>query len=66
MCSDKIIGLLDGYEEGDIKIKYIDKKGMNMRFEVEGIEDYPAVSMVKKMIRSSDWGAGLYFSVVWE
>ena len=66
MCADRIIELFDGYSQDGIEIKYLSKNGMKLYFDINGIEGDEAVSMAKKMLRSTDWAKSLYFYVTME
>ena len=63
LLTDKVKETLDGYDKDGITIRFVSRAGMRMEFEIEGIDGYDAVSYVKKVIRSYDWGNALYFSV---
>ena len=63
MLTQKVKNVLDGYEDGDIKISFLKEDGMTLYFEIEGIDGYDAQSLAKKIIRSNDWGNSIYFSV---
>ena len=58
-----IIGLLTGYDEGAVSFKFVKKTGLKMEFDAEGIDGAAAVALVKKLIRGTDYGQALYFSV---
>ena len=61
---DKIIEFLDGYNKDGITMKYIEKSGMYLIFEVEGISGQEGIDYIKHAIRSNDWAKALYFSVM--
>ena len=63
MMGDKITELLTGYKENGVAFQFIQKTGMKMEFEVSGIEGQPAVDLVKGIIKSTEFGKVLYFSV---
>ena len=66
LLTDKVKDTLDGYDKEGISIRFVRRAGMRMEFEIDGIDGYDAVSFVKKVIRSYDWGNALYFSVAME
>jgi len=59
----EITGLLTSYGEGGVSFTFIKKTGLKMEFEVAGIEGAAAIDLVKKLIRGTDYGPALYFSV---
>ena len=66
LLTDKVKDTLDGYDKDGISIRFVRRAGMRMEFEIDGVDGYDAVSFVKKVIRSYDWGNALYFSVAME
>jgi len=66
LLTDKVKDTLDGYDKEGISIRFVRRAGMRMEFEIDGVDGYDAVSFVKKVIRSYDWGNALYFSVAME
>lgn len=64
MKGTQITELIVGYTENDVSFKFLGKFGMRYDFEVTGIEKDAAVDLCKKIIRSTDYGKVLYFSVV--
>jgi hypothetical protein len=61
--AEDIKGLLAAYTEGGVSYNFVNKKGLKMEFEVSGIEGQDAVDLTKKIIRSTDYGNALFFSV---
>jgi len=61
--SKEIIDLLTSYNENGVTFKFIKKTGLKMEFEVSGMEGLQASDLVKKLIRGTDYGSVLYFSV---
>ncbi len=59
---EEIIQLLESLE-GDIKFKYISKQGIRLSFVIEGGEKATAADLAKQTIKSSAFGASLYFQV---
>jgi hypothetical protein len=55
--------LLGSYAEGGISYSFVKKTGLKMEFEVRGVEGQDAVDLTKKIIRSTDYGKVLFFSV---
>ena len=60
---DDIIALLTGYRENGVSFAFVKKTGMKMEFEAAGTEGAAAVDLVKRLIRNTDYGPALYFSV---
>jgi hypothetical protein len=58
-----IKNLLEGYGEGGVSYRFVKKTGMKMEFEVSGVEGQKAVDLAKKIIRSTEYGKVLFFSV---
>lgn len=62
----KVVELLDGYEEDGLKIKYLkNTTPLNAVFQVYTNEDdkEKLSRKIKDMIKSSSFGAALYFTV---
>ncbi len=61
---DKIIDLLNNYNEDGVEYSYKEKKGMNLYFEtnMENLED--ASKLAKKVIKGQPWGTVLFFRVL--
>ncbi len=60
---DDIINMLENYE-GDIKFKYVGKKGIKIAFEVTTEDLDLAINQAKTIIKESKIGKALYFQVV--
>lgn len=63
MARDKIIALLCEYNENGVQFGLIKSEGIRLEFEASNIEGDAAVGLVKKLIRETDFGKVLYFSV---
>jgi hypothetical protein len=63
MAGDKIIKLLNEYKENGVEFRYIKKTGIKLEFEMKNIDGKSACSLVKSLIRDTDYGKVLYFSV---
>ncbi len=63
MASDMIIDLLTGYKENNVEFKFIQKTGIKMEFEASNIDAASACSLARELIKSTDAGKVLYFSV---
>lgn len=63
MKGEQITELLTSYKENDVAFQFLGKFGLRYDFEVSGIEKDAAIDLVKKIIRSTDYGKVLYFSV---
>lgn len=58
---DKIIELLNHYNEDGVQFSFIEKKGINLYFETN-LEDLERASkLVSSAIKSQPWGTVLYF-----
>lgn len=55
--------LLDGAEKDGVYFSFEEKKGISLVFEAEGANASAACGIAKKMIKDTDWGKVLYFSV---
>lgn len=66
LMANEIIDVLDGYKENEVEIKFLEKKGVKLFFEINGIEENNAINLVKKIIKSNDWSKSLYFYVALE
>lgn len=63
LMSDKIISLLSEYKENGVEFKFIKKTGMKLEFEVSNIDSSAVSNLVKTLIRDTEFGKVLYFSV---
>lgn len=63
LMSDKIIKLLTEYKEDGITFTFVRKNGMKLEFEVSGIVGPKACNLVKTLIKGTDFGKVLYFTV---
>ena len=63
--NDKIIALLDNKTIADVTFKYLNKQGIELFFEAggNGMSVDEVVAIVKKAIKDTDFGKGIYFSV---
>ena len=66
LMADKIKDLLNDKSIEGAGFVFIEKKGLEMKFVVsgEGIRAEDAAAIAKKAIKSTDYGKGIYFSVV--
>jgi len=66
LMADRIKDLLDNKAIEGANFTFVDKKGMEMSFKASGdnIETMDIAAIVKKAIRSTDYGKGIYFSVI--
>jgi hypothetical protein len=55
--------LLENYREDGVSYGFVKKNGLKMEFEVSGIEGQAAVDLTKKIIRTTEYGKVLFFSV---
>jgi len=58
---DKIIELLNNYNEEGIHFSFKEKKGINLYFETNAIDLEQASKLAKTAIKSQPWGSVLYF-----
>jgi hypothetical protein len=63
MKSQEIVDLLIGYKGGDYEFTFVEKRGMDHLFQVEGPDSETAAALAKQLIRETDFGKVLYFSV---
>lgn len=63
MKSDMIINLLSEYKENNVEFRFIRKTGMKLEFEASNIGGQEASDLVKSLIRGTEFGKVLYFSV---
>lgn len=63
MKSDEIIKMLSDHKENNVEFKFIKKTGMKLEFEASNIEGQAAVSLVKTLIKNTEFGKVLYFTV---
>lgn len=66
LMAEKIKELLDGSTFDGASFAFVEKKGMEMEFCVSGenVETLDAVAIAKNAIRATDYGKGIYFSVI--
>ena len=62
--ANEIQQLLDGTTAEGLTFQFVEKNGMAMEFEVIGESVGNAIDVVKALIRGTDYGSALYFSVV--
>ncbi len=63
MKGDEMRALLDGYTQDGGTFSFVEKSGLRLVFEVEGMDAAQACSAAKQAIKATDWGKVLYFSV---
>lgn len=60
----KLIDFFDGYEDDQVKCKFISKKGIKATFEVESdLSDEDAAAHCKSVFKATPDGKVLYFSI---
>ena len=66
LMSDKIRDLLDNKTIGGVRFAFVEKRGMELAFRIsgDGIESKDVVGIAKSAIKSTDFGKGIYFSVI--
>ena len=62
--AEEIKQLLDGNSYDGYDFNFVKKAGIDMEFEVTGEAAKDPVDVVKSVIRGTDYGSALYFSVV--
>lgn len=60
---DKIIELLNAYDQDGISYSFKEKKGIKLIFTVTGDEE-AAAKNAKTLIKAQPWGGVLYFNAV--
>ncbi len=63
MASDMIIKLLTDYKDNDVEFKFIKKTGIKLEFEVNNLDGPSACNLTKTLIKNTEIGNVLYFSV---
>ncbi|WP_067841714.1 hypothetical protein [Amphibacillus sediminis] len=61
---DKIIALLNSYQEAGVEFSFKEKKGINLYFETNIDDLEKAAKLAKKAIKGQTWGSILYFRVI--
>lgn len=61
---DKIIDLLNNYDEEGIQFTYKEKQGISLLFETDADDLEKAAKDAKAAIKAQSWGSVLYFQVV--
>jgi len=66
LMQDKIKDLLDGGVFDGIIFSFVEKKGIELIFSASGdnLETMDVAAVAKKAIKSTEYGKGIYFSVV--
>lgn len=64
MKADLIQELLDNYQSDGISLHFLSKTGINLEFEAEGADSDTVITKVKSLIKGTDFGKVLYFSVI--
>ena len=62
--TDDIQELLDGYSSEGFTFRFESRKGFEMTYEVLGESTADPTDLAKSLIRSTDYGRGLYISVL--
>ena len=60
---DFMIDLVDGYKVDDFEFKYIKSEGMNLYFECSNPDIDKGIRHVKDLVKGSELGRTLYFTV---
>ncbi|MDR0381893.1 MAG: hypothetical protein LBH86_07895 [Oscillospiraceae bacterium] len=63
MKGKEITDILTNYTQDGVSFVFLHRSGLNYTFEVEGLEGEAAVTLVKELIRATEYGKVLYFSV---
>ena len=62
MHGDDAVALLEAYSGGDISFKFQGKTGIKYKFETTG-DIEAAMKKAKSLIKDTQWGTNMYFSV---
>lgn len=62
--ADQIQALLDGYQSDGVSLRFLSRSGISLTFQCEGIDSAGAIALVKALIRNTDYGKVLNFSVI--
>ena len=63
LMADKIKDLLDNKAIDGLSFSFVEKNGINQTFHAVGENIADAAAIAKKVIKSSDFGKGIYFTV---
>lgn len=63
MKGEEIRALLDGFTGDGGQFTFVEKRGISLVFEVQGMDGAAACAVAKREIKAADWGKVLYFSV---
>ncbi|MFC6314266.1 hypothetical protein ACFQHW_01605 [Lapidilactobacillus achengensis] len=61
ISQDKIIDLLNSYNENGVSFKLKSKNGMKLVFETTADDLEAAAKLAKSLIKAQSWGMVLYF-----
>ncbi len=61
--AQEIAQLLDGHSQDGFSLRYTGKRGMELEFETDCTNANQAVAAVKSLIKATEFGKVLYFSV---
>lgn len=67
MKANQIRELLENYQSNDVRFRFLSKTGINLEFEAESKQDTDSdmmISLVKSIVRGTDYGKVLNFSVI--
>lgn len=66
LMAAEIKELLDGNAFDGISFQFLEKKGIEIIFAVsgDGIETADVIAIAKNAIKATDFGKGIYFSVI--
>jgi len=66
LMQDKIKDLLDGSTFDGVRFSFVEKKGIELTFDVSGdnIETADAAAIAKNAVKATDFGKGIMLSVV--
>lgn len=63
---DEIIELLNNYDQNGMTFKFVDRKGLKLRFETNATDLDLAAKTAKSAIKSETWGSMLSFQAGFE
>ncbi|WP_318764790.1 hypothetical protein [Lactiplantibacillus carotarum] len=61
VAQDKIIDLLNNYDNDGVSFEFVDKQGMKLRFKTNQTDLEAAAKLAKSAIKAESWGSVLFF-----
>ncbi|BDZ32269.1 hypothetical protein RA086_13555 [Lactiplantibacillus sp. WILCCON 0030] len=66
LMQDKIIDLLNNYNEDGVTFEFVEKQGMKLRFKTSSDDPEAAAKLAKSAIKGQDWGTAIFFQAAAE